>query len=202
MDEELKQETSEEQTVQPETQGGTEAAAEAQAAADSAAQTAQAEAGQEDATAEEQAAPDPKDAEIAELKDQLLRSRAEFQNYKRRTQEESVKLGTFTTAMVVGKFLKVLDNFERAEQSAAKTADAAILQGLDKIRKQFEETLKQLEVEEIQALNVKFDPNFHEAVMRNESSDLPEETIDMVLEKGYKIRDHVIRTAKVRVISK
>ena len=161
--------------------------------------------------------PDPRDAKIAELEkkaadaeDQLLRSRAEFANYKRRTTEEALKLGTFTTCNVVKEFLKVLDNFERAEAQVEKLKAEnsendmlnAVVAGMEKIKKQFEDTLKKLDVEEIKAQNEKFNPNLHEAVMRGENPDLEEDTIDQVFEKGYKIRESVIRTSKVRVITK
>lgn len=145
---------------------------------------------------------DAKDVKIAELEDQLLRTRAEFANYKRRTTEETIRLGTYTTCHVVEKFLKVLDNFERAEAALTENTDKALVDGLQKIRKQFEETLKKLDVEEIKALNEKFDPNLHEAVMRGENPEMEEDTIDQVFEKGYKIRENVIRHSKVRVISK
>ena len=150
-----------------------------------------------------------RDAKIAELEkkladaeDQLLRTRAEFANYKRRTTEETIRLGTYTTCEVVEKFLKVLDNFERAEAALTESTEQALVDGLQKIRKQFEETLKKLDVEEIKALNEKFDPNLHEAVMRGENPEMEEDTIDQVFEKGYKIRENVIRHSKVRVISK
>lgn len=150
-----------------------------------------------------------RDAKIAELEkkladaeDQLLRTRAEFANYKRRTTEETIRLGTYTTCQVVEKFLKVLDNFERAEAALTESTEQALVDGLQKIRKQFEETLKKLDVEEIKALNEKFDPNLHEAVMRGENPEMEEDTIDQVFEKGYKIRENVIRHSKVRVISK
>lgn len=150
-----------------------------------------------------------RDAKIAELEkkladaeDQLLRTRAEFANYKRRTTEETIRLGTYTTCQVVEKFLKVLDNFERAEAALTESTEQALVDGLQKIRKQFEETLKKLDVEEIKALNEKFDPNLHEAVMRGENQEMEEDTIDQVFEKGYKIRENVIRHSKVRVISK
>ena len=127
-----------------------------------------------------------KDAKIAELEkkladaeDQLLRTRAEFANYKRRTTEETIRLGTYTTCQVVEKFLKVLDNFERAEAALTESTEQALVDGLQKIRKQFEETLKKLDVEEIKALNEKFDPNLHEAVMRGENPEMEEDTIEL-----------------------
>ncbi len=146
--------------------------------------------------------PDAKDQEIADLKNRLLRLQADFENFRRRSQQEKTQLSAFVTAGVVSKFLKVLDNFERAEESAAKTADPeSLLTGMKQIRKQFAEVFKELGVEEIEAMDKKFDPNLHEAVLRGENPELEDETIDMVLEKGYKLHDKVIRHSKVRVIS-
>lgn len=174
---------------------------EVKAEAEQPGQTEQTEPAQE-AKAEEAPEMDPKDAKIADLEEQLLRLRAEYANYKRRTGEEKIMLGTYTTCQVVKEFLKVLDNFERAEQNLGEAAAGPVVEGMQKIRKQFDDTLKRLEVEEIKALNEKFDPNLHEAVMRGENPELEEDTIDQVFEKGYKLREQVIRHSKVRVISK
>ena len=145
---------------------------------------------------------DPKDAKIEELQNRLLRLQADFENFRRRTNIEKEQLSTFVTANVVGKFLKVLDNFERAEASAEKGDNVeAIIEGMKKIRRQFEDTFKDLKVVEIEAQNAKFDPNIHEAVMRGHNPELEDETIDMVFEKGYKLGDKVIRHSKVRVNS-
>ena len=145
---------------------------------------------------------DEKEAELAELQNRYLRLQADFDNFRRRTAGEKEQLSSFVTAGVVGKFLKVLDNFERAEASAEKTADfEGLMIGLKQIRRQFDEAFKELGVEEIPAQDVKFDPNFHEAVMRGQNPELEDETIDMVFEKGYKLKDRVIRHSKVRVIS-
>ncbi len=145
---------------------------------------------------------DEKEAQLEELQNRYLRLQADFDNFRRRTAGEKEQLSAFVTAGVVGKFLKVLDNFERAEQSAEKAADLeSFLTGMKQIRRQFEEAFKELGVEEIAAQNLKFDPNFHEAVMRGQNPELEDETIDMVFEKGYKLKDRVIRHSKVRVIS-
>lgn len=145
---------------------------------------------------------DPKDEQIADLQNRLLRLQADFDNYRRRTNTEKEQLSTFVTANVVSKFLKVLDNFERAEASVAKTNDIeGVVEGMKHIRRQFEDTFKELNVVEIEAEGQKFDPNFHEAVMRSSNPELEDETIDMVFEKGYKIYDKVIRHSKVRVNS-
>lgn len=155
-----------------------------------------------EAAEETEAKADPKDEQIAELQNRMLRLQADFDNYRRRTNTEKEQLSTFVTANVVSKFLKVLDNFERAEASVAKTNDIeGVIEGVKHIRRQFEDTFKELNVVEIEAEGQKFDPNFHEAVMRSSNPELEDETIDMVFEKGYKIYDKVIRHSKVRVNS-
>ena len=149
-----------------------------------------------------EAEPDPKDVKIEELTNRLLRLQADFENFRRRTATEKEQLSTFVTAGVVGKFLKVLDNFERAEASAAKATDMeGVITGMQKIRRQFEATFSELKVEEIPAQDQKFDPQLHEAVMRGHNPELEDEIIDMVFEKGYKLGDKVIRHSKVRVNS-
>ena len=183
-------------------------AAEAKAAEQETAEAAEAEKAEdaeeaEDAkNAEEAAEPevDPKDAKIEELQNRLLRLQADFENFRRRTNIEKEQLSTFVTANVVGKFLKVLDNFERAEASVEKGDNVdAVVDGMKKIRRQFEDAFKDLKVEEIEAQNTKFDPNIHEAVMRGHNPELDDEIVDMVFEKGYKLGDKVIRHSKVRV---
>lgn len=161
---------------------------------------------EEKAEAKEEAAkeaePDPKDVKIEELTNRLLRLQADFENFRRRTTTEKEQLSTFVTAGVVGKFLKVLDNFERAEASAAKATDMeGVITGMQMIRRQFEAAFSELKVEEIPAQDQKFDPQFHEAVMRGHNPELEDEIIDMVFEKGYKLGDKVIRHSKVRVNS-
>lgn len=181
-----------------------------QAEAEAAETAAQAETAQQSEAAEQETPveevqekeADPKDAKIEELQNRLLRLQADFENFRRRTMIEKEQLSTFVTANVVGKFLKVLDNFERAEASAEKGDNVeAVVTGMQKIRRQFEDTFKELNVTEIAAQDVKFDPNLHEAVMRGQNPELEDETIDMVFEKGYKLGDKVIRHSKVRVIN-
>ena len=126
----------------------------------------------------------------------------DFENFRRRNAAEREQLSTFVTADVVGKFLKVLDNFERAEQSVKTTNDmSAIVAGMEKIKRQFEQAFKELEVEEIPAEGQKFNPELHEAVMRGQNPDLEDESIEQVFEKGYRLRNKIIRHSKVKVIS-
>lgn len=156
------------------------------------------EAGKEETAAEV----DERDEKITELQNRLLRLQADFDNFRRRSAGEKEQLSTFVTAGVVSKFLKVLDNFERAEASMEKSSDLeTLLTGMKQIRRQFDDVFKELGVVEIEAQNQKFDPAYHEAVMRGQNSELEDETVDIVFEKGYKLQDKVIRHSKVRVIS-
>lgn len=194
----------EQQKVKEETTAAAETEAQAQAAAQ-AAEKADAKAQTEDGKAE---AVDPKDAkldaqakEIQDLQNRLLRLQADFDNFRKRNNEEREQLSQFVTAQVSKEFLKVLDNFERAEESLKNSTDTSAIQvGMEKIHKQFEKALKNLSIEEIPAEGKPFDPNIHEAVMQGGNPDLPDESVDLVMEKGYKIGDKVIRHSKVRVV--
>lgn len=169
---------------------------------DAAGQTAQ-EQGQEQAE-EEPAKPvhDPKDDQIEDLQKRLLRLQADFDNFRRRNAAEREELSTFVTMDIVGKYLKILDTFERGLTAAQKATDvASIVTGMENTQRLFLQTMTELGVKEIPALNQKFDPKLHEAVMRGQNPDLEDETIDAVFEKGYELRNHVIRHSKVRVIN-
>lgn len=183
--------------------------AQAQAAAEQTAEEAKrAETGAADTKDEKAAEPDPKDEkiaqqekQIAELQNRLLRLQADFDNFRKRNNEERERLGRYVTGQVAREFLKVLDNFERAEASLEASKDGdALKKGMEMIHKQFEKALQTLHIEEIPAEGKPFDPQIHEAVMQGSNPDLPDESIDLVLEKGYKIGDDVIRHSKVRVI--
>lgn len=142
-----------------------------------------------------------KEAELEETKNRLLRLQADFDNFRRRNLEEQGKLSQYVTSSVAKEFLKVLDNFERAEESLVKTTEGDALKvGMEKIHKQFEQALATLKIIEIKAQGETFDPEFHEAVMQGTNPEAKDDTIDLVLEKGYKIGDHVIRHSKVRVV--
>lgn len=193
----------EEQQKNPETVKAETAQAQT-AAEETAEQAKTAGAGAADVKDEKAAEPDPRDEkiaqqekQIAELQNRLLRLQADFDNFRKRNNEERERLGRYVTGQVAREFLKVLDNFERAE--ASKDGDA-LKKGMGMIHKQFEKALQTLHIEEIPAEGKPFDPQIHEAVMQGSNPDLPDESIDLVLEKGYKIGDDVIRHSKVRVV--
>ena len=143
-----------------------------------------------------------KEEEATEIKNRLLRLQADFDNFRRRNTAEREELATYVTISVVNKFLQILDNFERAEAAAENATDVqSVVDGMAGIQKQFVKTLEDLGVKEIPARGEKFNPNFHEAVMRGQNPEMEDETIDMVYEKGYQLHDKVVRHSKVRVIS-
>jgi len=137
-------------------------------------------------------------AELAENKDMLLRTAAEFDNYKKRTAREKEAIYSEVTALTVSKILPVLDNLERA---AAAGGDAAQIQkGVEMTLKQFSDVLLALGVGEIETkVGDPLDPNLHNAVMQTQNSELPEGCVGCVLAKGYKIGDRVIRHTQVAV---
>ena len=145
-----------------------------------------------------------KDAEVEALKnelalknDQLLRTAAEFDNFKKHTERERASIAEFAKAGLIKQLLPILDNIDRA--SSADKASADYIKGIEMIVKQFETIASNLNVEEIAKAGDQFDPNFHEAVMHIEDETLGENVIAEVLQKGYKLGDTVIRAAMVKV---
>lgn len=128
-----------------------------------------------------------------ELENQLKRALADYQNLERRVSEERQLLGQLSTALIIEKFLPVLDNLEAAQ---AHLND----QGLALVIKQFKDVLSSEDVTEIEADGAQFDPNLHEAVETTEGTD--EGSIVKILAKGYKMEGKVIRPAKVVVSRK
>ncbi len=125
-----------------------------------------------------------------QLEDQLKRALADYQNLERRVEEERRLLGQLSSAILIEKFLPVLDNLENAQSHLND-------QGLDIVIKQFKDTLNQEGVEEIQAEGAQFDPNLHEAteVVEGENNNM----IVKVARRGYKIDNKVLRPAQVVV---
>lgn len=135
--------------------------------------------------------------EIKEKDDRLLRSRAEFDNYRRRTQKEKEELYQMATADCVLSFLEVLDNLERAAEADGDAAE--LKKGVDMILKQFREQLAKIDVKEIEALGTEFDPELHNAVNRIEDENYGENVVCQVFQKGYTMKDKALRCAMVVV---
>lgn len=135
--------------------------------------------------------------ELEKAQDQLLRTAAEFDNYKKRTDRERASVAEYAKCEVIKKLLPILDNIDRA--GAADNTGDEYIKGIEMIVKQFASLAETLGIEEIAKEGDNFDPNLHEAVMHIEDETLGENVIAEVLQKGYKLGDTVIRAAMVKV---
>ena len=136
-------------------------------------------------------------AELENKNDLLLRTAAEFDNYKKRTEREKMVVAEFAKAGLIKQLLPILDNIDRAAMVQKDTPD--YIKGIEMIVKQFEGIAGNLGITEIAAVGDVFNPEMHEAVMHVEDETLGENVIAEVLQKGYKIGDTVIRAAMVKV---
>jgi molecular chaperone GrpE len=134
-----------------------------------------------------------------ELKDQLLRSRAEFANYQKRVKQQAEADRTYAIGNLARDLLEAIDNLERATEALKSSASEGITAGLDMVQKQLVGILAKYGVEPIPAMGEPFDPNFHDALMQRPSSEHPEGTVVGELTRGYKIHDRVLRPSKVAV---
>lgn len=132
-----------------------------------------------------------------EYYEHLKRNMAEFDNFKKRISKEKDMMYNTISANIVSELLPILDNFDKALN--ADTTDESYKNGMVMIYNQLMETLNRLGVEEIDALNTTFDPNFHEAVMHVEDENYGEKEVTEVFRKGYKLGDKIIRHAMVKV---
>ena len=136
-------------------------------------------------------------AELEKSKEQVLRTAAEFDNYKKRTDRERAGIAEYAKCEVIKKLLPIIDNIDRAAAADNKSED--YLKGIEIIIKQFCELASTLGIEEIGKEGDQFDPNLHEAMMHIEDEALGENVIAQVLQKGYKLGGTVIRAAMVKV---
>ena len=134
--------------------------------------------------------------ELETLRDQYQRMLAEYANYKRRTEQEKEQIGLFTKAEILTGLLTSVDNMEKA---IAAPDGADYKTGVDLVLRQFLDALHKLGLEEIEAENAPFDPNVHNAVMREDADGVDPDTVTAVFQKGYKLGDRVLRPAMVKV---
>ena len=129
-----------------------------------------------------------------------LRARADFANYKRRTQEEAARQREIVNEHLLLRLLPIIDNFERALQSAETTRDYdKLVTGVNAILKQMQDFLAKEGVTVIEAVGQPFDPNYHNAVMRHETTEYPENTVVEEMQKGYTLGERVLRPSMVKV---
>jgi molecular chaperone GrpE len=152
----------------------------------------------------EQPAPDPKDAEIeslraklAETTDRLMRTLAEYDNFRKRSQKEKEAIYADTKAETVAKLLPVADNLERAALAGGDVENYK--KGVEMTLRQLSDIFTALGVAAFGEPGDAFDPTMHNGVMHEENPDLPANSVSMVFAKGYKLGEKVIRPATVKV---
>src|SRR5690242_16464423 len=137
--------------------------------------------------------------------DRLLRTTADFDNFKKRAAREKIEAVHYANHSLIQKLLPILDNFEMA-LAAAQNAEgdqlASFQSGVAMIQQQLKAALTETGLEEIDATGKPFDPNIHEAVSQQESAETPEDHVLQQLRKGYKLKDRLLRPATVIVAKK
>lgn len=134
------------------------------------------------------------------LNQQYVRLAADFDNYRKRQEQERERLVKYGTENALKKMLEVLDNFERGQKALEGVEDSEkIKECFQLVHKQVWDTLSKLGLEEIKAVGEEFDPNFHEAVMQTPTTEHPEHTVINELQKGYKVGDKILRPTLVNV---
>jgi len=159
--------------------------------------------------------PPPTPEQIEELKtraakadehwERLLRTTADFDNFKKRAAREKIESAQYATSSLLQKVLPVLDNFEMALAAAQTAKDdklTSLQSGIVMIQQQLKSVLLETGLEEINAAGQPFDPNFHEAVSEQESTDVAEGLVLTQLRKGYKFKERLLRPATVIVAKK
>lgn len=145
---------------------------------------------------------DKKDEQIEELKDRLMRSIAEFENFRKRTEKEKAQMFEIGAKDIIEKILPVVDNFERGLAAVSEEEkDSAFVQGIEQIYKQFVKALEDAGVKPIEAVGQEFNPDFHNAVMHGEDEEMGENIVSEEFQKGYMYRDSVVRHSMVKVVN-
>jgi len=139
-------------------------------------------------------------AKNEELEDRVKRQMAEFENFRKRTEKEKSVMFEMGAKSVIEKLLPVVDNFERGLASASEEDRSdPVYEGMNLIYKQLVDELDKLGVKPIEALGVEFNPEYHNAVMQEETDEFEEGIICKELQKGYTYRDSVVRHSMVAV---
>ncbi len=133
------------------------------------------------------------------LREQLARMQAEFENFRKRTRRDEQQKLDLANQELLKQLLPVLDNFDRAIQNPGESVPS-LLSGIDMVRKQLADILKQQGLEKVEAVGQSFNPNLHEAVtMEPASDDNPANTVTCVFQEGYTLKGRLIRPAMVKV---
>jgi molecular chaperone GrpE len=157
-------------------------------------------AAEEAADATGSASPEPagtEAADVAEWKNRYMRTLADFENFRKRSEREKTEFFKYALAGTFKDLLPILDNFDRALDHAEEGDD--FHKGVLLIYKQLFDMLKKAGLRPIEDREVTFDPNIHEAVIREENDSVPNQTVLEVLQKGYFLHDRLLRPALVKV---
>lgn len=145
---------------------------------------------------------DSKDIKIDELNDRLMRTMAEFDNFRKRTEKEKAQMFEVGARDIIEKILPTIDNFERGLGTITEEEkEGAFAKGIEKIYKQMVTSLEEAGLKPIEAAGKEFDPNFHNAVMHAEDPELGENIVAEEFQKGYVYRETVIRHSMVKVVN-
>lgn len=140
------------------------------------------------------------EAKLEEAENRNLRQIADFENFKRRARLDQETAATYRAQSLVSDLLPALDNFERALQIEATNDQAkSIIQGVEMVYRSIMDALKKEGVEPIEAVGQQFDPNVHQAVMQVSEPDAESNVVLEEFQKGYKLKDRVIRPSMVKV---
>jgi molecular chaperone GrpE len=138
--------------------------------------------------------------ELNDYKDRLLRKAAEFENYKRRTENDQLNLFKYAAESFIIKILPVIDDFERSLQHIDKSTDInSVKEGVHLVYEKFQKVLGEQGVSKIDAVGKPFDVHYHEAIMQRTDEDSEPHTVLDEIESGYLYKDRVIRHSKVIV---
>jgi molecular chaperone GrpE len=142
------------------------------------------------------------EAQLAEARDQLLRKAADFENFRKRTNQEKQSAIEYANQSLLLDIIPIIDDFERAIQSGENTTDiASFLDGVKMIEKRLTGQLEsKWGLARFNSAGEPFDPNRHEALMVEKSAGITEPVVQEDLQKGYTLKDRVIRAAKVKVL--
>ena len=150
-------------------------------------------------------APETQDAEVdrlakevAELQDQVKRSRAEFDNFRKRRDREQLEFAEYAGTEIVRALLPALDDFERALKAASGT-ESELTKGIELIYNRLLDTLKKQGLEAIPTADQKFDPNLHHAIKMVQNDELADHTILQEYQRGYNFKGRLLRAAMVEV---
>ena len=140
--------------------------------------------------------------EAAQWKDLAYRNAAELDNFRKRAAREAQETRAYANADLLRSILPVLDNFEMGLEAArAESETSMIFMGMSMVQRQLADFLRDMGVQEVEALGRAFDPNLHDAVAQESSADVAEGIVLRVTRRGYKLKDRLLRAASVVVSS-